>query len=85
MGTTARKPVHSMPGAKEKAKSILKELGIPISSAHQLFYRQIIANRGLPFDARIPNEKTVDAMHDARKGKGERYEDVESVFKACGL
>jgi len=71
--------------AKEKAKSILKELGIPISSAHELFYRQIIAYRDLPFDVRIPNQETIKAMHDAREGKGKRYDNVESVFKDCGL
>jgi len=70
---------------KEKAKSILKELGIPISSAHKLFYRQIIAHRGLPFDVRIPNKETIKAMHNARKGKGKQYDNVESVFKDCGL
>ena len=33
--------------AKQKAKSILKELCVPISSAHELFYRQIIAHRSV--------------------------------------
>lgn len=70
---------------KEKAKSILKELGIPVSTAHELFYRQIVANRGLPFDVRIPNRETVEAMQDARDGKGKRYEDVVSLFEDCGL
>jgi len=77
--------MQSTQEVKEKAKSILKELGIPISSAHQLFYRHIIAHRGLPFDVRIPNQETIDAMRDAREGKGKRYDDVESVFKDCGL
>jgi len=70
---------------KEKAKSILKDLGIPISTAHELFYRQIVAHKGLPFDVRIPNRETVQAMRDARDGKGKRYEDVASLFEDCGL
>ncbi|MDD2605654.1 MAG: type II toxin-antitoxin system RelB/DinJ family antitoxin [Desulfobacteraceae bacterium] len=70
---------------KEKAKSILKELGIPISTAHELFYRQIVAHKGLPFDVRIPNQETVQAMQDARDGKGKRYDDVTSLFEDCGL
>ena len=77
--------MQSTPGAKEKAKSILKELGIPFSAAHELFYRQIVAHRGLPFDVRIPNLKTVEAMQDARNGKGKRYDDVTSLFEDCGL
>jgi DNA-damage-inducible protein J len=70
---------------KEKAKSILKDLGIPISTAHELFYRQIVAHKGLPFDVRIPNQETVQAMQDARDGKGKRYDDVTSLFEDCGL
>jgi DNA-damage-inducible protein J len=70
---------------KEKAKSILKDLGIPISTAHDLFYRQIVAHKGLPFDVRIPNRETVQAMQDARDGKGKGYEDVASLFEDCGL
>lgn len=76
---------HRAPEAKERAKSILKELGIPMSSAHELFYRQIIAHQGLPFEARIPNQETVNAMHDARMGKGKRYDSVTELFKDCGL
>ena len=85
MAKTSRTNARPAPEIKERAKSILKELGIPISSAHELFFRQIIAYRGLPFDARIQNQETVKAMHDARTGKGERYDSVESLFKDCGL
>ena len=85
MARTARANGPPAQEAKERAKLILKELGIPMSSAHELFYRQIIAHRGLPFDARIPNKETVNAMHDARMGKGKRYESVTELFKDCGL
>jgi DNA-damage-inducible protein J len=85
MARTARTNGLPSPESKVRAKSILKELGIPMSSAHELFYRQIIAHRGLPFDARIPNQETVAAMHDARMGKGKRYESVTELFKDCGL
>jgi DNA-damage-inducible protein J len=71
--------------AKERAKLILRELGIPMASAHELFYRQIIAYRGLPFDVRIPNQETVKAMHDARGGKGKSYQSVSELFEDCGL
>ena len=85
MDRTARANGPPEQEAKARAKLILKELGIPMSSAHELFYRQIIAHRGLPFDARIPNNETVNAMHDARMGKGKRYESVTELFKDCGL
>ena len=58
------------PEVKEKAETILRDLGISISSAYEMFYRQIIANNGLPFDIRLPNKQTLSAMEDAREGKG---------------
>lgn len=73
------------PEVKEKAEAILKELGLSISTAYEMFYRQIIAHNGLPFDVQIPNDETVQAMRDARRGKGKAYENVEALFEDCGL
>ena len=48
------------PDVKEKAESILSTLGIPASSAINMFYKQIILNRGLPFEVKIPTARPVD-------------------------
>ena len=48
------------PDVKEQAESILSALGIPASSAINMFYKQIILNRGLPFEVKIPAEKPVN-------------------------
>ena len=48
------------PEAKEKAESILSALGIPASSAINMFYKQIILQRGLPFEVKIPSSRPVD-------------------------
>ena len=37
------------PEIKERAEEILERLGIPVSTAINMFYRQIIQKRGLPF------------------------------------
>lgn len=42
------------PEVKEQAESILYTLGIPASSAINMFYKQIILQRGLPFEVKIP-------------------------------
>ena len=42
------------PDLKEQAESILSALGIPASNAITMFYKQIILQRGLPFDVRLP-------------------------------
>ena len=38
------------PEVKEQAELILSELGIPASNAINMFYKQIILQRGLPFE-----------------------------------
>jgi len=48
------------PDVKEQAESILSALGIPASNAINMFYKQIILQRGLPFDVKIPSGKPVD-------------------------
>lgn len=48
------------PEVKEQAENILAVLGIPVSSAITMFYKQIILNRGLPFEVKIPAARPVD-------------------------
>lgn len=48
------------PNVKEQAESILSALGISTSSAINMFYKQIILQKGLPFEVKIPLSKPVD-------------------------
>jgi DNA-damage-inducible protein J len=80
MAKTAMTHARLTPEIKRQAETILKELGISISTAQEVFYRQIIATRGIPFDLRIPNEKTIQVMDEARKGKGTIYGTVKELF-----
>ena len=81
------------PDVKEQAEAILSALGIPASNAINMFYKQIIIQRGLPFAVRLPAEKPVamgaltKEQLDEEIGKG--YDDMvegrrkpaESVFE----
>ncbi|MBQ7265307.1 MAG: type II toxin-antitoxin system RelB/DinJ family antitoxin [Firmicutes bacterium] len=42
------------PDVKEQAENILSSLGIPVSSAINMFYKQIIMQKGIPFELKIP-------------------------------
>ncbi len=42
---------------KERAESILSQLGISPSSAIQMLYSQIVLRDGMPFDLRLPPKK----------------------------
>ena len=48
------------PDVKEQAESILSALGIPASNAINMFYKQIILNRGLPFEVKLPTEELIN-------------------------
>jgi len=42
------------PEIKEQAEQILSTLGIPVTSAINLFLRQVVMQKGIPFDVKIP-------------------------------
>ncbi len=58
------------PGLKAQAEATLDELGLSPTTAITLFYRQIIQRHGLPFEVRIPNAATRQALREAESGKG---------------
>ena len=43
------------PDIKEQAEAILDQLGIPMSNAISMYLRQIVLNRGIPFDMKLPS------------------------------
>ncbi len=70
------------PDVKEQAEGILSALGIPASNAINMFYKQIILQRGLPFEVKMPSARPVDmsalseAEMDAELEKG--YADMKA-------
>ncbi len=42
------------PEIKQQAEQVLNQLGIPMSNAIGLFLRQVIMQRGIPFDMKLP-------------------------------
>ena len=54
MAKTANLYARIEPDVKEQAEIILNALGIPASNAITMFYKQVIINRGLPFEVKLP-------------------------------
>lgn len=73
------------PEVKKEAESILKDLGLSVSNAYELFYRQVIANRGLPFELKVPSEKTMKAIENSRQGKGKKFASEKELFEDLGI
>jgi len=59
---------------KDQAKEIFNQYGLSLSQAVNIFLTQSVLNRGIPFNIKIPNEETLQAMRDVETG--ENYEDV---------
>jgi len=47
------------PEIKEQAEKVLDQLGIPMSNAINIFLRQIVLQKGIPFEIRLPQSKTI--------------------------
>lgn len=43
------------PETKEQAEIILNQLGIPMSNAIGMFLKQIVIQRGIPFEMKLPS------------------------------
>jgi len=48
------------PELKNQVETIFKELGLSTTQAITMFYKQVVLNNGIPFDIKIPNEKSVE-------------------------
>jgi DNA-damage-inducible protein J len=53
---------------KNAAEAIFKELGISTSQAINMFLAKVTREKGIPFELKIPNETTIQAMQEARDG-----------------
>ena len=42
------------PELKDQAESVLDQLGIPMSNAVGMFLRQIVLQKGIPFEMKLP-------------------------------
>ena len=59
---------------KNQAKEIFNQYGLSLSQAVNIFLTQSVLNRGIPFNVKIPNDETLQAMKDVETG--ENYEDI---------
>lgn len=51
-----------------QAKAILEKLGMNFSDAVNIFTKMIVQTKGLPFEVKLPNAETLQAMREADTG-----------------
>lgn len=80
MATKENLTLRVEPNLKRQASELFKALGMDLSTATGIFYRQALRCHGLPFEVRLdePNETTYAAMEAAEKGE-DMYGPFDSV------
>ena len=74
------------PELKAQASDLFRSLGMDLSTATGIFYRQALRCRGIPFEIKAdePNDVTYAAMDAAKKGEeiSGPYDSVEQLMEA---
>lgn len=86
MANKGNMTIRIEPELKEKAAALFKALGMDLSTATGIFYRQALRCHGLPFDVKIdePNDITYAAMESAEKDEDMYgpFDSVEDLMEA---
>jgi DNA-damage-inducible protein J len=61
------------PKLKKSAEAVLDKIGLSTTEAVTIFLKQVVAQRGIPFELKIPNRETVRAMRDVEEGRTESF------------
>ena len=80
MAKTANLYARIEPEVKEQAESILTQLGMPMSSAINIFLNQIVLRRGLPFEVTLPVKTPVAA---GSLTSDEFYAEIKRGYDDC--
>lgn len=76
---------------KLEVSQILHDIGLNTSQAINIFLKRVIAEKGIPFELKIPNEKTIQAMQEAKdmnasskkrtslRGVFSKYKDISKI------
>jgi len=66
---------------KQKAQDIFKTYGMGLSDAFNIFLSQAVIERGIPFQIKIPNDITLQAMKDVENGKNMKELSLDDLAK----
>ena len=97
MARTANVFARVEPDLKEQAEQVPNQLGIPMSNAVGMFLKQIVLQRGIPFEMKLPsyeepiayqaltkeqfNAEIEKGMEDIKAGKVYSADEIEAEMK----
>ncbi len=65
---------------KEEAAHVLEQMGLSVSDAIRMMMVRIAREKALPFDVRVPNEETIAAMEEVRRGNLKSFSSVAALM-----
>lgn len=71
--------------AKAQAYAVFEQIGIKPAQAVNLFLRQVAMQGGIPFDIKVPNAETIEAMEELKNGGGERAKTTQELLEKLGI
>ena len=87
MPNTANLCIRIDPELKDQAEILFSELGMSLSTAITVFFRQAVRESKIPFEIKWdrPNRETAEAMRyaatKALEPEAKRYEDPQELFR----
>lgn len=65
---------------KERAADALEAMGLSISDAIRLLMLRVADERRLPFDVKVPNATTRNAIAELESGKGKKFLSIDDLM-----
>lgn len=72
------------PKLKKQADKIMASLGLNATTAITMFYKQIVQQRGIPLELKLPNDETLAAMHELQdpqfRASAKKFKNVDELM-----
>ena len=65
---------------KEEAATVLAAMGLTVSDAVRLLLTRVAREKALPFAPLVPNDETIAAMKEARRGGLPQFDGISGLF-----
>lgn len=65
---------------KMRATDALEAMGLSVSDAIRLLMLRIADEKRMPFEVRVPNKATRDAMRELEEGRGQKFGDIDAFM-----
>ncbi|HAF87473.1 MAG TPA: type II toxin-antitoxin system antitoxin, RelB/DinJ family [Legionellales bacterium] len=65
---------------KMRAADALEAMGLSVSDAIRLLMLRIANEKRMPFEVRVPDKATRDAIRELEEGKGKKFSDIDALM-----